>query len=128
MPKSMDGGRPMTDSTNILLVDRPAALERVGGDEGLLREIAGLFIEEYPEILEAIERAAGAGDARALERAAHNLKGSASNFGAQPVTDAALRLERMGRAGNLSGAAGAVGELREWMRKLDAELRELSGR
>jgi HPt (histidine-containing phosphotransfer) domain-containing protein len=81
--------------------DRAVALSRVGGDVELLKEIAILFLDDYPKSLSELHEAVESGDARRLERTAHGLKGSVSNFGARPVVNAALQLETMGRAQKL---------------------------
>src|SRR5450755_3016841 len=81
--------------------DKAVALSRVGGDIELLKEIAILFLEDYPRSLTDLREAVDARDAKGVERAAHGLKGSVSNFGAQPAVDAALKLETMGRAQQL---------------------------
>jgi HPt (histidine-containing phosphotransfer) domain-containing protein len=73
------------------------ALSRVGGDAELLKEIAVLFLDDYPKSLTELHAAVVNGDARRVERAAHGLKGSVSNFGARPAVDAAHELESMGR-------------------------------
>jgi HPt (histidine-containing phosphotransfer) domain-containing protein len=80
------------------IFDKSVALARVGGDEDLLKEIAILFLDDYPKSLTELRAAVDTGDARRLERSAHGLKGSVSNFGARPAVDAALQLETMGRA------------------------------
>jgi PAS domain S-box-containing protein len=92
-------------------VDWAAALEHLGGDPGLLRDLIGLFLAEYPEWLAQARRAAAAGDAAALKRAAHNLKGSMAHFGAHEAFEAARKLEIMGRDGILGGAVEACAEL-----------------
>jgi CheY-like chemotaxis protein len=97
------------------LVDRQAALERVGGDETLLREIVGLFLDDYPKLLADVEAAVAAGDAARLRRAAHTLKGSVGNFGAQQAHDAARELELMGKSGDLSAAGPALDKLKQVM-------------
>ena len=109
-----------------MLLDRSAALERIGGDEDLLKEIAGLFLAEYPVLIEGIRVALERGDAEALERSAHNLKGSVANFEARPAVEAALRLEAMGRNRNLDRAWSALTELEEVLRVLHPELINLS--
>ena len=85
--------------------DRHVALLRVGGDEELLKEIADIFLEDYPKVLEEIQAALACGDARRLEQSAHTLKGSAGNFGAKAVVETASRLEQLGRTGRVDGAA-----------------------
>ena len=92
-------------------LDHALALERVGGDERLLREIAVLFLDECPRVMGEIRSAVEAGDAGALELAAHSLKGSVGNFGADRVFQAALRLEAIGRGRDLSSAREALSDL-----------------
>lgn len=87
-----------------MIFDLSVALERMGGDEEILKEIAALFVEDSPEQLQRIRQAIDAGNAQALERAAHTLKGSVSNFGAESAVKAAFALEMMGREGNLTQA------------------------
>jgi two-component system, sensor histidine kinase and response regulator len=76
------------------IMDREAALAHVEGDRDLLSEMAELFLNNLPGLLKKIHAAVGLRDASALENAAHNLKGSVSNFCAREVFDAARRLER----------------------------------
>lgn len=57
------------------IFDRKTALEQMGGDEELMVELVELFLEDLPERLQEIEAALAAGDAEALSRAAHTLKG-----------------------------------------------------
>ena len=78
-----------------------ATLERVGGDAELLAEVSQLFIEDAPRQLQAIRDALNRQDAAALHRAAHTLKGSASNFGAARLVEEAYALEQIGRSGIL---------------------------
>ena len=88
-------------ATSDIVFDRAVALSRVGGDAELLKEIAILFLDDYPKSLSELRQAVAAGDARRVERGAHGLKGSVSNFGARPAVDAAMELETMGRAQKL---------------------------
>lgn len=99
-------------------LDFGQALERVGGDDGLLREIAGIFLCECPEMLARIRGALDECNAATLERAAHNLKGSVANFGCGPVFRAARDLELAARRRDLAGAE-------EWWTKLNLELDSL---
>jgi PAS domain S-box-containing protein len=92
-------------------LDRAALLARVGGDAQLLREIAGLFLEEYPRQLAEARAAVEGGDAHRLSRAAHALKGSVANFKAEAALAAALRLETLARTADLAGAADAYAAL-----------------
>ncbi len=86
--------------------DRPAALAQVDGDEGLLREVAELFIRDAPSMLEAIESALAQQNAHDVERAAHKLKGSVAIFGAKELQETAKQLELKGREKSLTDADG----------------------
>ena len=94
-----------------VIFDQRAVLERVEGDVELLREIIGLFFEETPELLSAIRESIARRDNAALEQTTHSLKGIVSNFGAQAAREAALRLEVIGRSGDLTYAEPARAEL-----------------
>lgn len=94
--------------TDGCLFDPVVILDRVGGDEELLREITEIFLSEYPELLQEIRDAIRAQDPRRLEHSAHTLKGSVSNFGAAAATEAAFQLEAMGRRGDLHDAHEAL--------------------
>src|SRR5205807_3968892 len=84
--------------------DRAVAMERVGGDAQLLRELAGMFLVESPRWLADVRAAVAAGDLGKLKRAAHTLKGAVGTFGARAAFDAALELETRSRAGDLADA------------------------
>jgi HPt (histidine-containing phosphotransfer) domain-containing protein len=98
------------------------ALARVEGDEGLLRELIQLFIEDYPRTMAELRVAIAKGDCSTAERHAHTIKGSASNFEAGPVVTTGLRLETSGYRKDLSNAAREVQELETALAELRAEL------
>lgn len=110
------------------MLNLDVALQRVGGDRELLQEIARLLLDDYPRSMREINAAIVAGDAKRLEREAHSLKGSIANFGADPVVQAALELEKMGRLGDLSGAAAGLEQLQRALDLLKPELDELATR
>ncbi len=92
-------------------LDTTKILERIGGDRELLRELAGLFVGDCPRMLSDIQDAVRDGNAEALQKAAHALKGSVSNFAAEAAVQAAFRLEMMGRNQDMTDAAQALKEL-----------------
>jgi HPt (histidine-containing phosphotransfer) domain-containing protein len=83
------------------------ALARAGGDAGLLKQMAALFLAGCPEQLSAIHEAVRRRDAEALIRSAHALKGSVANFVKGEAFEAAQRLEMMARQGDLTGSDDA---------------------
>jgi PAS domain S-box-containing protein len=109
------------------VIDREASLARVGRDEELLGTLIELFEAESLAWLEDVRRAAAAGDAVKLRRAAHTLKGAAASFGAEETCAAAQHLEEMGRRARLDGAEVALAELESALTRLRGALPGLRG-
>ena len=109
------------------ILNLAVALDHIGGDRELLAEVAGLFLENSPRLMVIIKEAVEAGNPYELERAAHALKGSASNFAAESTVEAALRLETMGRSLELAGVQEAYRSLESEMGRLCPVLAEIAG-
>ena len=117
--------KPFSTEQQLHQLDESVALSRVGGDVELLREVVGLFLEDYPQSLDLIRDAVARGDQSGLERHAHSLKGSVSTFGAQEAFDAAQVLEKQGRTGDLSSAQTSLERLEQALTALRPELEAL---
>jgi HPt (histidine-containing phosphotransfer) domain-containing protein len=107
------------------LLDREAALSRVGGDVDLLREVGALFLKECPSAVTGLRKAVAERDAQRIEHEAHSLKGSVSTFGAGAAFQAALEIERKGRSRNLSEVEANLQQFESSLERLCAELRVL---
>jgi CheY-like chemotaxis protein len=92
-------------SASASLWDRHKALERVDGDEPLLRELVQIFLEESPKQLTAMRRAIESANLEAIERTAHSLKGELGYLGLPAAAQKAKDLERMGHERTLQPAA-----------------------
>src|SRR4051794_800602 len=114
--------RQMKNPVSRPVLDRQLALSRVGGDEELLREIAAIFLEEYPKGLAEIRGAIASAGGKQLESAAHAMKGSVSNFGARPAVEAAAQLEQMGRSQSMQDCGDTLSSLEEALSALRSEL------
>jgi HPt (histidine-containing phosphotransfer) domain-containing protein len=86
-------------------------LLRLDGDAELATQLAAIFIEECPRMLERLRRAVASGSADEVRRAAHALKGSVSNFVDGGPTATASELETMGRNGQLDGTRAVLDRL-----------------
>ena len=106
--------------------NRDTALDRVGGDDELLREVAQLYLAEYPELMRQLEGAVQAQDALSLQRSAHTLKGSLATLGAEAAARQALELEIMGRNGDLRGASATLSRLLDALNCFHSELGRLT--
>lgn len=100
-----------------------AALESVGGDEDMLRELAEMFFVECPKLMQQIREHLAGANGPELRRAAHTLKGSAHVFGAEATAEAAHRLEEIGREEVFADAEEALGVLEGEVARLLPALR-----
>jgi CheY-like chemotaxis protein len=105
------------------MVDWIDVLERTGGDRGFLVELVSLFLDQQVPLLREIESAIDAGDHNKIEHAAHALRGAIGNFSNQEAYEAALRLERMARAGTLSMVNHPLADLKRGLHYLEQEMR-----
>jgi PAS domain S-box-containing protein len=106
--------------------DRQAALGRLGGDEELFAEVAEIFRTDSPNMLDEIRAALAAGDAVAVRRSAHGLKGAAGYVGGTGVAALAMQLEKLGEAGTLADAPPAFAALELEVSRLSAALATLT--
>ncbi len=67
----------------------------------MTREVIALFVADMPQRLADLSSALAAQDAAALARAAHALKGAASNVGALSVSDRCALLEQQAKQGSV---------------------------
>jgi CheY-like chemotaxis protein len=108
------------DASGPAVFDRAAAQVRLGGDARLLRELIALYRVESPSLRRAVRKAAAAGNADELRRAAHALKGALGTLGATRAFDAAAALEQAARSE--STGSSEVDRLEREMIALDRAL------
>jgi len=97
-------------------------MDTVDGDEDLLRELIGVFLEDAPRLLGQVHRALMTGDGTGLYRSAHTLKGSAGNFAAPQVVACIARIEAGARANDFAAAWRDFGVLEATLQTLFADL------
>lgn len=91
------------------------------GDPDLLEELIELFIADTPGYLSMMREAAIRGDAAAMARHAHGLKGSCRNMGALPMSEICQQIEERGKAGRLEGVLPLIARAEaEWQCVCDA--------
>lgn len=108
-------------------LDYSAALARVGGDVDLLKELAGMFLEEYPKLLEEIRRGLSEQNAATACNAAHQLKGLLAQFGAETARQSAYAVEQPARQGDLAATRQSLQLLEEAMRRVHPDLAQMAG-
>lgn len=95
---------PAAHESQAPLVRTAELIDRLAGDMDLLARMVEAFLADCPTAIGTLEVAIRRQDARALELAAHRLKGAVGNFCAPEVAACAATLERIGRHGDLSSA------------------------
>jgi HPt (histidine-containing phosphotransfer) domain-containing protein len=100
-------------------------MERVDGDLAFLAELVDIFSRDYPAQIRQLQQALTDGDALAVRRLGHTLKGALSNLSAPRASALAASIEEMGQAENLSRAGVAVAGLEEELKSVENSLRAL---
>ncbi len=101
------------------------SLRELGGDD-VLGELVEMFLGDTAPRLAALGKAVEAGDASTVEQVAHTLKGSSGNMGARLMSELAASLQNIGASGDLSDAAGRVGQLEAEFARVRASLSTLA--
>lgn len=96
-------------------------LEELGGVE-LVGELIQTLLEDAPSRLKGLQEAVRAGEAPAVRRLAHALKGSCGSMGAVEMTRLAGELERAGASWDLSRSQELLERLEEDFRRVRAAL------
>ena len=104
--------------------DETELLDRVDNDWEFLSETVEMLSTDGRALMAEIRRASDAGDAAALGRAAHTLKGMISNFCAPTAQASAFAVETIGKEGDLSSAPQAVAALESHLDALTAALND----
>ena len=107
-----------------------ALLEAFNHDGEFFKDVADMFIADYPPMVETVEKAIADEDGALLSRTAHALKGMARNFQIDGAADAARQLEMLADQGQFETAGHLftrmVDELAGFERRLKQMVARLS--
>jgi HPt (histidine-containing phosphotransfer) domain-containing protein len=103
-------------------VDFSIALRNAGGDVTLLIELVGIFLEDLPGRVRALQRAIRDGDTGDVRFVAHAIRGALAGLGATPAGTLAREVEALAEGGRLDEAAERVGRLTPELERLTAFL------
>ncbi|WP_298397483.1 Hpt domain-containing protein [uncultured Azonexus sp.] len=110
---------------NPFVLDKPAILERLGGDEGIFAMMVDMFLTELDNNRQALLTAL-AGDSAALQREAHTIKGLLATFSDGFGAELAQTLEYQAKNGQVDDARGRVDMLLARVDEVAEVLRGLS--
>jgi HPt (histidine-containing phosphotransfer) domain-containing protein len=114
-----DGRAPVST-----VFDYERSLARLGGDPRLFNEIALLFLEDSPQLLERARQGLAENNLSELKRAAHSLKGLSVNFDAAQLASAAYSVEQYAHQQDVARATACFADMERELERLQKELRE----
>lgn len=91
-------------------------------------ELKAAFVEDIWKLAEDLEKALATRDTRAVDQAAHSMRGICSNFGAARLQATGGELAARAKAGSWDDAAAILPGLREAVREVEAALDSDDGR
>ena len=126
MSSDSDGRMPVTAVINL---DRLNALRQLdpGGNTGFLKRLVNIFLTSTPEFVKNIETAIQAGDRAELVRAAHSLRSSAANVGAEKLSEICRLLEESGDHLQSDNIVNLLLRLQNEFRSVTNALQQLQG-
>jgi signal transduction histidine kinase/DNA-binding response OmpR family regulator len=113
-------GRSTTDSDPV--IDHELLMESSCGDPALAADLIRMYLDQSPIRIAELQSALDSNDRGAMERAAHQLRGSLGTIGASHVVEVATRLEELSRSAALEALADALAELEREMTRVLPEL------
>jgi len=105
------------------VLDRGSILERLGGDEEIYAMMVDMYLQDVENNCTAIAAAFTQGDAAALRREAHTIKGLLATFSDDGGAVDAAAVEHQARLGEIDGLGDAVGGLQQRLREVAAVLK-----
>lgn len=111
-----------------VVLDFTQMLERLGGDEKLLHEVVEIFIDQAPKHIDTLRRALAQGDAKTLQKTAHNMKGELGYFGISELSQKARELEELGGKADLEQASRIFAAFEAEISNVVLAMRELRPR
>ena len=105
--------------------DTQKLLRAFDNDLEFLKEAVGMFLEDYPPMIAAIDQALKEADCNELGRTAHGLKGMLGNFQADDAVAHAFKLENMGKGSTCEGGQEIFTALVQEVNQLEKALTQL---
>jgi HPt (histidine-containing phosphotransfer) domain-containing protein len=132
-PISSDTFAPSKSSMSDLAIIDLQAIENLralnpGDEDAFLREIVNIFLEDTPQRIAELDESLNEGDVTRFARAAHSIKGSSANLGAEALRAAAEKLEHHARTVGITDVTPLVQQIRVEFARTQVELAKLMGK
>ena len=105
-----------------------ALLEAFNHDGAFFKEVADMFISDYPPMVATIDKAITDEDGALLSRTAHALKGMARNFQVDGAADSAQQLEQLADQGQFDMARHQLRKLADELAGFERRLKQMIAR
>ena len=102
----------------VLAFDYPLALAQLDNDPALFNELAAMFIDELPGLLNTLQAAIAAQTCDEIKRCAHRLKGETLHFAGSPLTPCLQAIEQAAGARDLARRSSLQSQLAPLSRQL----------
>jgi len=91
--------------------DREALMDRLMGDEDLVKEICMGFLGDMPIQINVLRQHIGRNDSTSAGGQSHTIKGAAANVGGMALSATALNMEKAAKAGRWDEIASIMSEM-----------------
>jgi len=106
------------------IFDPDEMMQRFLDDEELAHDIIQAFLSDIPGQITILKNHLASGDAHAVQRQAHSIKGAAANVSGSRLRKKAFEMETAGKAGDLALAASLLPLVEEQFRLLEETLKQ----
>jgi signal transduction histidine kinase/DNA-binding response OmpR family regulator/HPt (histidine-containing phosphotransfer) domain-containing protein len=93
-------------------LDNIRALSASGGD-ALVQRVIHAYVDDTPQHFKALREAIATLDTEHIRKAAHSLKSSSANVGAEALAQLCKTMETLGRSASTEGAAGILTDMEQ---------------
>jgi HPt (histidine-containing phosphotransfer) domain-containing protein len=100
-------------------------LAAFNNDGDFFKDVADMFISDYPPMVDTVHQAIDKKDRDLLRRTAHALKGMARNFQVDDAADAALQLEQAADREAFDEAHNLSRKLGDELKAFESHLRKM---
>ena len=117
--------RDIDDEASESVVVNTAALNKLRANIGDIRPVLEVFLEALDSRIQEVAVAVEKKDAEGLTRAAHTVKGSSGQFGAEELATLCQQMENMGRENSFSQADSLLREIERAAERVREKLPKL---
>lgn len=108
------------------LIDREKGLANVHGDAALYAELTHLFLEDCRTLRAKLREAISSKNPLLLRQSAHTLKGAAGSIGAEPIAEAARKVEELAAGADTDKAFTQAARLLDLLDQVPAAFQSMT--